>query len=358
MKVIYGYLIRALVRGYVLVAASLLSLFGLFDFMEQADDVGEASFSVLDAVAVVALNLPVRLVDLSPFVALIGVVYGLSTFVRSQELIAMRAAGITPLRLTVLCGVATAGFFALLAGMEFAARPMAQQAHLLHMAETSREGALFSQDGIWIEHEGLFVNIESLARAGTPSGIRMYEFGGDTELDRFIEADRAALGTEGTWTLRGVVEKRYLDGVAVTTERYPTLAWTPPWQQSTALYELPIESLSLAEINEYRKYLAGEARPTGIYAMEFWRRIFTPASGIVFALFAAPFVLGVRPRASMGGAVSLGVANALGLFLVQQIGTNAIFLTTHSPLLAVSLPIALVMGVAAALIRRVNGAPR
>jgi len=56
--------------------------------------------------------------------------------------------------------------------------------------------------------------------------------------------------------------------------------------------------------------------------------------------------------------VSLGVANALVMFLVQQIGTNAIFLATGSPLLAVAVPIVAVFGIAAALIRRVNGAPR
>ncbi|MFW6093031.1 MAG: LptF/LptG family permease [Pseudomonadota bacterium] len=358
MKTLHGYLMRALIRGYVLVAASLLALFGLFDFMEQADDVGDASFGVADAVAVVALNLPSRLVDLSPFVALLGVVYGLSTFVRSQELIAMRAAGMTPARLAGLCGLVTAGSFVALAGVELAARPMAQQAHLLHMTETSQDGALFSQDGVWIEHEGLFVNIESLARGGAPSGIRMYWFGDDTMLDRYLHAESAELEPEGVWTLHDAVEKRYQDSGKVATRNLETLSWSPPWRQSTALYELPLESLTLQEIAQYQQYLTDRQRPAGIYAMEFWRRVLTPASGIVFGLFGTPFVLGVGPRASMGGAVSLGVANALGVFLLQQIGTNALYLASGSPLLATSVPIVVVLIAAVLLIRRVNGAPR
>lgn len=359
MKVIHRYLMRALVRGYLLVAASLLALFGLFDFMEQADDVGDADFGVDDALAVVALNLPARLVDLSPFVALLGVVYGLSTFVRSQEIIAMRAAGLTPARLALLCALATAGFFAVLAGAELAARPLSQQAHLLHMTETSRDGALFSQDGIWIERGGVFVNIESLARGGAPSGIRMYWFGDDTELDRYLYAERAELDDEREdWTLRQVVEKRYRGDRTVLTRSVDSMSWSPPWRQSTVLYELPLEALSLTEIDQHRRYLAQQNQPSGIYAMEFWRRLLTPASGIVFSLFAAPFVLGVGPRASMGGAVTLGVANALGIFLLQQIGTNAIYLATQSPLLASAAPIVAVLGAAAALVRRVNGAPR
>lgn len=357
MKLLYGYVVGALTRGFLLVAASLLTLFGLFDFMEQANDIGEASYGTGDALAVVALNLPSRLVDLSPFIALLGVVYGFSTFVRSHELIAMRAAGITPLRLALIGAAATAGFFVALIGVELVARPLAQQAHLLHMTETSRDGALFSREGIWIEHEGLYVNIESLAQGGAPAGIHMYEFGTDTRLDRYRHAARAEVN-EGEWVLWDVTEKRYPPAGRVETVRAAALAWSPPWRQTTALYELPLESLSLQEIDQHLRYLALEGRPLGIYAMELWRRLLTPASGIVFALFAAPFVLGVGPRSSMGGAVSLGVANALGMFLVQQIGTNAIYLATQSPLLAAAAPIAAVLVLAALLIRRVNGAPR
>jgi lipopolysaccharide export system permease protein len=358
LRVIYRYLMRALARGYLLVAGSLLALFGLFDFMEQANDIGDATYTTADAVAVVLLNLPVRLVDLSPFIALLGVVYGLSTFVRSHELIAMRAAGLTPLRLVVLCGVATTGFFGVLAGVELVARPMAQQAHMLQMTETSGDGALFSREGIWIEHEGLFVNIESLAQGGAPAGIHMYRFGDDTVLDRYLHAARAELRPDGDWELLQVMEKRYARNGSVATSSTRAMLWTPPWRQTTALYELPLESLSLLEIDQHRRYLAQEQRPNGIYALEFWRRVLMPASGIVFALFAAPFVLGVGPRSSMGGAVTLGVGNALIMFLVQQIGTNAIYLATQSPLLAVSAPIAVVLALATALIRRINGAPR
>lgn len=361
MSRVYRYVGGALARGYGLVAAALLALFGLFDFMEQAGDVGEASFSTVDALAVVALNLPSRLLDLSPFIALLGVVYGLSTFVRSHELIAMRAAGITPLRLALVCAVATLGFFVVLAGVEVVGRPMAQQGHLLHMTETSRDGALFSRDGIWIEHDGQYVNIESLSSNGVPSGIHVYEFGDDARMERYLNAARAELAGDeeaDAWALRGVIEKRYGEGGGVATRNIAVIPWTPPWRQSTALYELPLESLTLAELDARRRELAAENRPTGIHAMEYWRRLLMPASGIAFTLFAAPFVLGVGPRSSMGGAVTLGVANALVMFLVQQLGTNAIYLATQSPLLAVASPIAAVALVAALLIRRINGAPR
>jgi lipopolysaccharide export system permease protein len=258
VKTLPRYLMGAIARGYLLVAGALLALFGLFEFIDRAGEVGRANFGMIDAAAVVALNLPARLVDLSPFVALLGVVYGLSTFVRSQELIAMRTAGLAPLRLAGLSGAATVMFFVVMAGIELAARPMAQQAHLLHMTQTSQDGTLFGADGIWIQHERLFVNIESLARGGAPSGIRMYEFGDDARLRRFLHASRAELRSAGAWELRDVTEKLYEQRGRVSTQSFAALSWTPPWRHTTALYELPVESLSLQEVNQQRLYLAEE----------------------------------------------------------------------------------------------------
>jgi len=357
VRIIYRYLIGAIVRGYLLVAASLLALFALFEFIDRAGDVGRAEFDIIDAMLVVVLNLPARLVDLSPFVALLGVVYGLASFVRSQELIAMRTVGLAPLRLAMLSGVATLLFFAAMVFVELAARPMAQQSHLLHMTQTSQDGTLFAADGIWIQQDGLFVNIESLARGGAPSGIRMYEFGNDVTLRRFLHASRADLHGADAWELRDVLEKRYTQD-RVETSSHAALPWVPPWRHDAALYELPVESLSLQEVNRQRRYLAQEDRPDALYAMEFWRRLLTPLSGLVFTLFAAPFVLGIGPRSSMGGAVTLGVAIALVIFLVQQISTNAIYLATQSAPVAVALPPLLILGAAVLMIRRVNGGPR
>lgn len=358
MSLIDRYLMRALARGYLLVAAALLALFSLFDFIEQAGDVGKANFGFDDAITVVLMNLPVQLLELSPFIALLGVVYGLASFVPSHELLAMRACGLTPRRLAAHCGIATALLFVLLAAVEYVARPLAQQAHLLQMTETSEDGALFSSDGIWIQHDGLFVRIESLARGGAPSGIQIYQFDTGAELRRFVSAQRADILAPDRWELRGVVEKRYPDDDPVTTEEHASLPFAPPWNQTTGLYELPMESLSLPQIHAHRSYLAAERRPSSTYDLEFWRRCLMPLSGIVFGLFAAPFVLGVGPRSSMGGAITLGVGIALGIFLAQQIGTNTLLLLSDSAPLAVGVPVLVVLAAALLLIRRVNGPPR
>src|SRR5690606_81158 len=106
--------------------------------------------------------------------------------------------------------------------------------------ETSRDGALFSSDGIWIEHGGLYVNVESLALGGGPTGVHMYDFGDDIRMDRYLHAQRAEVRSSDEWVLHQVVEKRYRADGAIDTRRAESLSWTPPWRRTTALYELPL----------------------------------------------------------------------------------------------------------------------
>lgn len=361
MSLLYRYLMRALLRGFLLVTGALLALFGLFEFMERADDVGDASYSLADALLVTLMIMPARLADLSPFIALIGAVYGLGTFVRSHELIAMRAAGVTPLRLAGITATASLLFLLGFGLVELAARPLSQQANLFYMAETSRDGTLFSESGIWVQHGAVYVHIDSLERGGGPSGIHIYEFGSDDALDVYTEADGAVIDSVSSWQLRNLTEKRY-PPAGDPQEQIVTLTetsrnWAPPWEQTTFLFEMPIESLSLRQLLAHMQLLQSEGASTGVYAMEFWRRCLMPVSGIIFTLFGAPFVLGVGPRSSMGGAVTLGLANALGIFLLQQIVSNGFYLATQSPVLAVSAPLVLVLIPALLLLRRVSGPP-
>ncbi len=362
MSLLYRYLMRALLRGFLLVTGALLALFGLFEFMERADDVGDASYSLVDALLVTLMIMPARLADLSPFIALIGAVYGLGTFVRSHELIAMRAAGVTPLRLAGITAAASLLFLLGFGLVELGARPLSQQANLFYMAETSRDGTLFSESGIWVQHGNVYVHIDSLERGGGPSGIHIYDFGSDDALDVYTEADSAVIDSASRWQLRQLTEKHYPPagdpGQRVVSVTEATRDWTPPWQETTLLFEMPIESLSLGQLLAHMRLLEAEGASTGVYAMEFWRRCLMPLSGIIFTLFGAPFVLGVGPRSSMGGAVTLGLANAMGIFLLQQIVTNGFYLATESPLLAVCAPVVLVLIPAVLLLLRISGPPR
>jgi len=68
----FRYLARELTKSYVIIALAMLVMFDLLAFLAESQDIGDARYTVLDAVLVVLYSTPALLVDLSPFIALLA----------------------------------------------------------------------------------------------------------------------------------------------------------------------------------------------------------------------------------------------------------------------------------------------
>src|SRR5262249_50362942 len=68
----FAYIARELAKSYALIGLALLVLFDLLAFITESKDIGDFHYGVLDALLVVAYRTPALLVDLSPFIALLG----------------------------------------------------------------------------------------------------------------------------------------------------------------------------------------------------------------------------------------------------------------------------------------------
>ena len=93
MKLLDRYIGTLVIKGYVLVMLILLSIFSFLALMQQLKDVGEGSYTTVDALFYVALTMPQRILDLAPVTALIGSLVALGTLAKHSELIAIRAGG-------------------------------------------------------------------------------------------------------------------------------------------------------------------------------------------------------------------------------------------------------------------------
>ena len=359
MKLVYRYLGARLIYGYALISAVFFALFGLFEFRQRAEEIGVAQFSVTDALWVTLMAMPACVIDLSPFIALLGVIYGLSLMVRDNELIALRSAGMTPLHLVMVCALTSTGFMLLTTIAEFGARPLAQQAELTFMQQTSNDGSMIAKSGIWTELENGYQHVEILSDSGAPEGIYWYEFHSDGRLAFMRHATDATIGDDGVWQLRDVTEKRLFDanddgGTQIASAKHDNLSWTPETLYRTSIYQMPLQTLTLQELYARIAQLHTMGKSAGLFAMEFWQRCLLPISAIAFSLFAAPIVLGVGPRASMGGIVTLSVGAAFVLYLVQQLLADALHLIFDRGLLASGIPLLLVLLPALWLIYRVQ----
>lgn len=345
IKVIDRYFGLAMLRGYALVSGAILAFFGLFQFMDRAQDVGVSNYSVAQALFITALDLPALWVDLSPFVALLGIIYGLAELVRSNELIAMRANGVDPRRLYWMCIAGCLGFLCIVAATEFFARPVAQQAELMHMSATSKTGSLYSRDGLWTETPAGVLHVADLSSSGASEGLVWYAYNAEGRLTRSLSARRAERQADGSWLLYDVQDFEFSQAGAVRRQQHATLHWQPPELGEAGLYQLPLSKLSLTELyTQTRANLVTNGHP-GAHGLEFWQRLSLPGAALLFTWLSAILILRVRPRRSIGGILVAGIAIAFILYLGQQVLANLIFRLSGLAWLAVGLPLCLLLGI-------------
>lgn len=317
MRLIERYLTLELLKAFLLMGTALIVLFDLFSFLAEAEDIGDGTYEAGDALLVTLYTSPARLTDLVPFIGMLGTVYALSLLTASHEVVALRAAAVSPQRIAGLCiAVAAAGGLALLIG-DKPGRALFAEATLLRMYETSPTGKLIDESGFWIQNGDTVVNIANLEVAGRPTGIRVFDFAPDGTLNTYLRASDAVPHEIDRWTLEQVVEKRRLAPARIETRNRDDVDWKPIWDASIPMIELPVAGLSLGQIVELLDSpAAATVAPKENLEVELWKRAYLPMTAGAFALLGAASILRARPRHGVGAGLLVG----LGLVFIVYIG--------------------------------------
>ncbi len=93
---------RYLFTGFAAAAGLLLPLFSTFNLINELDDVSPGGYHWTQALLVVLMTLPRCLIDLGPFIALLGGIVGLGLLSKSSELTAIRSSGFSVFRIAMV----------------------------------------------------------------------------------------------------------------------------------------------------------------------------------------------------------------------------------------------------------------
>lgn len=352
MNTLDRYLIRWLLVGYLLTAAILVSIFGLLELLEQLDDVGQMQYSYVDAFAYTGYSLPRYFSNLIPFIALIGTVTALSMLTMNNELVAMRIAGITPRRITLVTLSTGLGlvminlFFEQFVAPWTDARAFDLRAHAFQQYENLGGGL-----GLWARSSGEIVHVGALQHGRMPVDVEVFQIGDDGNLSHYIHAARARVERSDRWVLEDVVYK-HLERRAIDTQRLDQYIWQPlPALANFKNLVRPIESLSLVDLYTY----IDNIRDTGLSADRF-RLIFWEKFGRLIMLLAM-ILIAVQtmiksPQAQMSGIIILVILGMLVFALVEQIIGNTALLLNLPPAIAALSPEILLLAVGLLLLRQ------
>lgn len=353
MRVARSYLSWAVAGGTALVLAVLLSLAAFIEFVGQLDELGEGSYGILQALGYVGLKLPTFAFVMLPIAVLLGALLGLGNLASRSELIALRAAGFSPLQIArgALGAGVVLGLFALLLG-EYLGPPAER------FARQYRAMAKFGEDmpqagpSSWIRDGEIFLNVLWPSERNPSGGVFLYRVRPGEGLQSLGRAESLEPGDGNSWSLKGFAETRFgSDGVQVAREQ-GTLEGLGLNPELLGMTVLRPNTLDGRELLGYVRYLRRNDLDARQYEVEFWSRIAAAVAVPLMCLLAVPFVLGPLRRAGNGGRLLIGVVIGLGYFLASRALSDGGVVWNLTPLVTAWAPTALLALAAAwALVR-------
>ena len=353
MKILDNYIGQALVRNMLLVALILLPLFMLLDLVQQLDDIGTGSYGLGDALIFEVLLIPNYLLSLMPFIALLGSSLALGGMAHSKELTAMRASGISILRI----GVATIRTGAVLMLLviviiEWVDPPLHQLALKRQSMELSGVDVLIEEHGFWIHKDNRFINVRNIYQGHTPADIHIFEFdSGKHQLKRYLHADRAEKEGRRQWLYKNLILKDYTEGTVETRYEDELVRESYLTEKQLRVLEAPINSLPPSGLYQYLKYLRDSGQVTERFELVFWQKITLPIAVVVMMLCSFPFVFGSLRVTNAGKRIILATITGVSFQLISQLLANLGLMLDLSPLLTTLMPIVIILGIGAVLMR-------
>jgi lipopolysaccharide export system permease protein len=260
------------------------------------------------------LKIPLIVTQMVPAAVLAATLLSLGSLARRNELMAMRACGVsleqigTPvLALTLALSLAT------LAWNEFVVPPAAARAHWIQTVEIKKQTfhGHFQHLNIWYHHRHGFTNIESFdPKANEIRGLTRYEFDDGFHLKRVVAAPSAKWiqnawhapeGYEVVVAAGGTVETRPLPGVVLEMSETP--------KDFTAVYR-ESEDLSFAALASEIRNLRAKGIDTTEDQVELWLKLAVPFASLVMGMIGVPLASRHSRQSSM--AANIGIALVVG----------------------------------------------
>ncbi len=314
---------RAILASVLLVMLVLLALAGLFEFIGQLD-MTQGSYGVPQALLFAILRLPQLSFEMFPIASLIGALLGLGALANNSELVVMRTAGLSVVRLSgmvAMSGVVLMVVMGLVG--EYIGPP------LDYFARTMRDEGRFEQENrdfgsaTWIKDGPVILHLEKINADFEFGTLYMFRFNDDDSLSSIARAENSGIDDNDKWVLENVKETRFQnDSVQVVETSVDVESFDLDSEMLGITLVKPV-SLSARGLITYIAYLNRNELDAQRYETELWSRIARTVTIIIMPVLALAFVFGSLRSAGSGGRLMIGVLIGLAYFLASEMLANS-----------------------------------
>jgi len=346
------YIMQQFLAGIVPVLLLLLTLFSFMTLAEELEDVGKGSFTLPDALMVVLLTTPKRIVELLPVTTLLGGLIGLGAMANNRELIAIRTVGISKQRIAQTVAVLAIFLCVFITALQFAVVPGFEReaATLRGQALKSPEARGSNSKAIWTRNDKHFIRVNNIESDRSLEDVEIYATDERGRLTQLIHASNAYNAGQEDWLLTNVLESRFEGSQVIETKRdrmqFNGLLST----EQASVFILPLEALAPDDLVKTIKNLEQNQLDTHHYEVVLWQQISLLPSLLAMSLLSLPLLLGSVRSVSASQRVMTGGLIGISFYLLQQLSGHLAGILGLNPSLVILTPPFLLLGIAIAAI--------
>ncbi len=354
MNRIDRYIFRAVLSTALIALLVLLGLETFFTLLTELADVGTGDYGTVEVLRYLLLSTPQRIYQAFPMALLLGGLLGMGALAQSSELVAMRAAGFSLMRLVL--AALQAGLLLGLVGLgvgEFLAPDAQYAAEELRAVAKSQNRAIRRGRGFWARDGNYFINVNGVLPGVRLAGISIYELDDQADLKSVLWAEWARYDRDH-WVLVNVRRSTMAPEQVVTETReflHVESVITPGMLDVLAADP---EDLAIRDLLIYSDYLTRNGLDAGEYRLAFWTKVLGPLSSLAMLFIAMPFVFTSQRSAGVGQRLVVGIILGLLFYLGNRLLGNVVLLYGLPPLVGALLPSLLFFGVGTWLLARMR----
>jgi lipopolysaccharide export system permease protein len=343
MMLLDRYLGKAVVLGTLLALLLLVSIHTLIDFVGDVQDVGEHGFTLLQVTISTLLTVPRRIYEVFPTAVLLGSLLSLGNMAAHNELMVMRAAGVSIWQ--IIRSAMKAGLLlvviVLLLGEYVVPRSERRIENMRHLTDYGTI-TTDSRYGLWAKDGDRFVDIQVVYPDMRFEYVWVYRLDAHQRLMEATFARRANY-EDGRWTLKGV-KRSIISPQGVVTERHEQERWErlfPP--ELFEIIKIEPHKLSARRLLKYIEYLKHNDLDASTYESALWTRLSVPLSGAMMLLLTVPFVFGPMRSGGAGQRLFIGLVIGIVFYLINKMINNMGLVYGLPPLLGAALPLIILL---------------
>lgn len=355
MSILYRYIGLNVIKGFILIALIIVSLFSVILLIEELDQVGTGYYNWALAIRYVFFHMPKVLLDFAAFIGLVGSIMALGALAGNHELVAVESTGVSPRRVTQSVLFAAVFLMALvLINAQYVIPFTLQKAHVEKTLATESSGDFISAAGYWAQSNHRFIHVKEIEHGRVPTNVEIYEFNDQHQLRRYLHVQKVNLISEMQWQLQDVVIKELVDKRLVIREE-ETLAWNSflSASQLGIIVSKP-EALSITNLYYYVQGLKERGEQSYRFELLFWQKVIIPISAAIMILLGMPFVFGSQRHVSTGKRITFGVLAGVAFYIGSQLVNHLGSLQQWPPLIIAIMPSLVVLTLLVFLNQRSN----